>query len=190
MFPVEAFERTIGKFVVIAEAIELPYHLTGGSVSSAYGEPRLTQDIDIVVSPEIAKRRLDRLIDQFASSDFLFTETVVRQAVRTGEMFQLLDQTESLKLDIYPRELIPQELQRSQRLELFEGVFLPVVSRIDAAISKLIWIAKGSQRSRRDFRSMFRSCDPQQQLEVREQVAQWNLEALLDEVLSETDELR
>jgi len=47
MFPVEAFENTIGKFVAIAEAIGLPFHITGGSISSAYGEPRLTQDIDI-----------------------------------------------------------------------------------------------------------------------------------------------
>jgi hypothetical protein len=43
MFPVEAFERTISKFMAIAKAIGLSFHLTGGSISSAYGEPRLTQ---------------------------------------------------------------------------------------------------------------------------------------------------
>ena len=113
MFPVEAFEKSIGKFVAIAEAIGLPFHLTGGSISSAYGEPRLTQDIDIVVSPEVARSRVEDLIDQLARSDFLFTERVVRQAVQSGGLFQLLDKSESLKLDIYPRELIPGELQRS-----------------------------------------------------------------------------
>jgi hypothetical protein len=74
MFPVEAFENTIGKFVAIAEAIGLPFHITGGSISSAYGEPRLTQDIDIVVSPDVARIRTDDLINQLACSDFLFTE--------------------------------------------------------------------------------------------------------------------
>jgi len=190
MFPVEAFERTIGKFVAIAEQIELPFHLTGGSISSAYGEPRLTQDIDIVVSPEVAKNRIDDLVDQLTSSDFLFTEGVVRQAVQAGDLFQLLDKIESLKLDIYPRELIPGELQRSQALELFEGVFLPVVSRTDAAISKLIWIDKGSQRSRRDFRSIFSSCDQQQQRDVRESAAGLHLNELLEEVIAEADEIR
>jgi hypothetical protein len=34
-------------------------------------------------------------------------------------------------------------------MELFPGVFLPVVSRTEEATSKLIWIDKGSQRSRR-----------------------------------------
>lgn len=190
MFPVEAFERTIGKFVAIAEALELPFHLTGGAISSAYGEPRLTQDIDIVVSAEVAKHRVDELVEHLASSDFLFTESVVRQAVQAGELFQLLDKSESLKLDIYPRELISGELQRSQTLELFEGVFLPVVSRTDAALSKLIWIDKGSQRSRRDFRSIFSSCDQQQRMDVRKQAAGLHLSELLDEVLVEADEIR
>ena len=190
MFPVEAFERTIAKFVVIAEAIELPFHLTGGSISSAYGEPRLTQDIDFVVSPDVAKRRIEDLIQQFASSDFLFTETVVRQAVETGDLFQLLDKSESLKLDIYPRELIPGELQRSVQMELFEGVMLPVVCQTDAALSKLIWIDKGSQRSRRDLRGIFRNCDSPQQSHIRQRATQMNLLALLEEVLSEPDEIR
>ena len=190
MFPVEAFERTIGKFVSIAEAIDLPFHLTGGSISSAYGEPRLTQDIDIVVSPAVAKHRVDDLIDQLASSDFLYTGSVVRKAIQTGDLFQLLDRSESLKLDIYPRELIPGELQRSQMLELFEGVFLPVVSRTDAAISKLIWIDKGSQRSRRDLRGIFSGCDLTQQTEIRNAATGLHLRELLDEVLAQSDEIR
>ena len=190
MFPVEAFQRTIGKFVTIAESIDLPFHLTGGSISSAYGEPRLTQDIDIVVSPEVAKRRVDDLLNELASSDFLFTERVIRHAVQFEDLFQLLDKSESLKLDIYPRELISGELQRSQTLELFEGVFLPVVSRTDAAISKLIWIDKGSQRSRRDFRGIFRACDEQQQTEIRNKAIDLHLSELLDEVLAEPDEIR
>lgn len=74
MFPVEAFSNTVGKFVAIAKSLELPFHLTGGSISSAYGEPRLTQDIDIVISPNAAKQRADDLVMQLVSSDFLFGE--------------------------------------------------------------------------------------------------------------------
>ena len=74
MFPVEAFQRTVEKFVSILTQLEIPFHITGGSISSAYGEPRLTQAID---------------------------------------------------LDVYPRELIPGELSRSETAELFNGVYLP-----------------------------------------------------------------
>lgn len=68
MFPVDVFERTIGKFVAIAHSLQLPFHLTGGAISLAYGEPRLTQDIDIVVSPDIAQKRVDDLVQQLAGS--------------------------------------------------------------------------------------------------------------------------
>jgi hypothetical protein len=104
--------------------LEIPFHITGGSISSAYGEPRLTQDIDIVISPEPTKSRLDDLVEAFRKSDFPYSEQVVRRGVQFGEMFQLLDTKESLKLDVYPRELIPGELSRSESAELFEGVSL------------------------------------------------------------------
>ena len=72
-------------------------------------------------------------------------------------MFQLLDTEESLKLDIYAREMIPGELSRSEQLEIFAGVMLPVASRADVAASKLIWISKGSHKSRRDLRKLFQA---------------------------------
>jgi hypothetical protein len=190
MFPVEAFQRTVEQFVSILRQLEIPFHITGGSISSAYGEPRLTQDIDIVVSPEITKKRLEDLVQAISKSDFLYTELVLRHGVLNGEMFQLLHTKESLKLDIYPRELIPGELKRSETAELFGGVYLPIVSRIDAAISKLIWIDKGSHRSRRDLRGIYRNCSPDQQATVRESARSFGLEHLLHIVLSESDDIR
>ncbi|MFO0939304.1 MAG: nucleotidyl transferase AbiEii/AbiGii toxin family protein [Pirellulales bacterium] len=190
MFPVEAFRSTVEKFVQIATALELPFHLTGGSISSAYGEPRLTQDIDIVISPAVARAKLDQLLEQLSQSDFMFSETAVRSAILTGELFQLLDNTESLKLDLYPRELIAGELDRSEPVEIFNGLSLPVVSRIDAAASKLIWVQKGSHRSRRDLRSIFRNSDEMQQEQIRALAMKFGLNDLLQEVLRESDEIR
>lgn len=190
MFPVEAFRSTLGKFVQIATALELPFHLTGGSISSAYGEPRLTQDIDIVISPVVARAKLDRLIELLSQSDFMFSETAVRRAVLVGDLFQLLDNTESLKLDLYPRELIAGELCRSELVEVFSGMSLPIVSRIDAAASKLVWIQKGSYRSRRDLRSIVRNSDDAQQEDIRAIARELGLSELLEQVLRETDEIR
>jgi hypothetical protein len=47
----------------------------------------LTQDIDIVVSPDVVRIRTDDLIAQLTCSDFLFTEPVLRQAIQTGNLF-------------------------------------------------------------------------------------------------------
>ncbi len=64
MFPVEAFQRTVEQFVAILRQLEIPFHITSGSISSAYGEPRLTQDIDIVISPDVVATgtRIDRCL--------------------------------------------------------------------------------------------------------------------------------
>ncbi len=190
MFPVEAFQQTVTRFVSILQKLEIPFHITGGSISSAYGEPRLTQDIDFVISPQIAKKRIDDLVKAISMSEFLFTESVLRDGVTNGTMFQLLDTKESLKLDVYPRELIPGELERSEMAELFVGVFLPIVGRTDAALSKLIWIDKGSHRSRRDLRGIFRNCNPFQQKAIREFARSIALERLLEVVLAESDDIR
>jgi hypothetical protein len=189
MFPVDVFQSTLSKLTKILRSHEIRFHLTGGLTGAAYGEPRMTQDIDVVIDPTQAKAKLEALVESFEVSDFMFSEESMRRAVATGDVFQLLDELETLKLDIYPREMIPGELDRSQQLEIFEGQFLPVVSRIDAAASKLVWISKGSHKSRRDLRAIFRNANEAEQDEIRKLVEQLKLTELLAEVLNEADEI-
>ena len=75
-------------------------------------------------------------------------------------------------------------------VEAFENTIGKFVAIADAAISKLIWIDKGSQRSRRDFRSIFRSGSEIHQADIRAQAEKIRLRELLEEVLSESDEIR
>ncbi|MBC8355601.1 MAG: nucleotidyl transferase AbiEii/AbiGii toxin family protein [Planctomycetes bacterium] len=189
MFPVDSFRATLDKFVAILRQHAIRFHLTGGITSVTYGEPRLTQDIDIVICNQAVVSRIEAFIASLDESEFIFDAGAVRRAVAQRDMFQLLDSIEALKLDIYPREMIPGELDRSQSVEVFEGVELPMASRADAAASKLVWISKGSHKSRRDLRQIFRSgLDSDREL-VRGLARQLELESLLDEVLSESDEI-
>ena len=48
MFPVEAFQSTLGKAADIFRQLAIRFHLTGGVTSVLYGGPRMTQNIDIV----------------------------------------------------------------------------------------------------------------------------------------------
>jgi hypothetical protein len=190
MFPVDAFRKTMEKFVAIMTHHHIRFHLTGGITSAAYGEPRMTQDIDFVADPRGLAEHSDEVIAAFQSVDFLFDPAAVRAAIRDGEMFQLFDLRESLKIDVYARELIPGELNRSATLAIFEGLELPIVSRADAAMSKLIWVSKGSHKSRRDLRHLFRTSDLVTQLSIRGLAEAARLSSLLDEVLVEPDEIR
>ncbi len=189
MFPVEIFQTTLAKLTTILRRHEIRFHLTGGLTGTAYGEPRMTENMDVVVDPAQTQRMLDDFIESVGRSDFMFDEPSIRSAVERGGMFQLLDEIESLKLDIYPRELIPGELDRSVSLEIFAGEFLPVVSRVDAAASKLVWISKGSHKSRRDLRSIVRNATGPQKIEIQATADRLGLAKLLTEVLGESDEI-
>lgn len=189
MFPVEAFQNTLKKLADILQQQQIPFHLTGGVTSIAYAEPRMTQDIDIVVGNEELANKLGQVIAVFETSDFLFDETSVRTAVEQRKMFQLLDSVESLKLDVYPRELVEGELARSNKIELFEGVFYPIASRTDTAIAKLLWIDQGSHKSRRDLRHLFRNAIKTEQEEIERLAEQYGKTGLLHQVLAESDEV-
>jgi len=189
MFPVDTFQKTLAKIEAILVRHEIRFHLTGGLTGTAYGEPRMTQDIDLVIDPDQTGRVVDHLVESLAESDFMFDEPALRQAVKKGGMFQLLDQREVLKLDMYPRELIEGELSRSEQLEIFEGTMLPVVCRVDAAASKLVWISKGSHKSRRDLRAIHRGANQTQQAEIANLAEKLGLGSLLTEVLAEPDEI-
>lgn len=189
MFPIESFKNSLLKIVEILQRQEIPFHLTGGITGVAYGEPRLTQDIDIVIENAKSLAKLDILIVDLNQSDFVFSVDTIREAVRGKSMFQLFDSVESLKLDIYPREMINGELSRSQKVEIFESVTLPIASRVDAAVSKLIWISKGSHKSRRDFRQIMLQTDDAEYLVVRKMAKGLGLQELLNEVIAESDEI-
>ena len=189
MFPIDAFQNTLCKAVRIFESHAIRFHLTGGITAVAYGEPRMTQDIDIVIDNAATAEKLDPLLLSLSQSDFLFDEEVIRSAVSRKQMFQLVDLQESLKLAIYCRELIPGELGRSTTIEVFEGIRLPVASRVDAAASKLVWISKGSHKSRRDLRQIVRTSNPAERQALFDLSAELALSRLLQEVLGEPDEL-
>lgn len=188
MFPIDAFRNTLAKVVGIFESLEIRFHLTGGITTVAYGEPRMTQDIDLVIDNAVARARVDDLVNTLLHTDFMFDETSLRAAIDDRQMFQLLDRVEILKLDIYPREMIPGELQRSVITELFEGMYLPIASRADAAASKLVWISKGSHKSRRDLRQIVRSATERERQLIAQLAEQLALHPLLHQVLAEPDE--
>ena len=111
----------VKKFVAILRQFEIRFHLTGGLTTIYYGEPRLTQDIYVVVDNHQVAAVLDAFLEVIESSDFIFDADSIREAIADQGMFQLLDAEESLKLEIYPRELIPEELDRLVLESVFEG---------------------------------------------------------------------
>lgn len=189
MYPPDIFRNSLSRLVAILHRLGVRFHLTGGITSVAYGEPRMTQDVDVVVENAAMARAIEPFIAAVTQADFLLDAETVRRAVADKSMFQLFDMAEVLKIDVYTRELVPGELDRSTLLEVFEGMQLPVASRPDAAASKLAWAAKGSHKSRRDLRQICRQMTAPDRSELDRLAGLLDLGGLLAEILTEADEI-
>jgi len=173
----------------ILDQLGVRYHLTGGVAVFVYGEPRMTQDFDLVVDQSRLLLRLPEFRHALQKAGYLFDEHGMEQAVSQGRPIQVLDSRNVLKLYLYPRELVPGELDRSQKMPVFGETELRVVALPDLVISKLIWVRKGSHKSRGDVRSLMRIVSPDVLVEIKERANDMKLGSLLDEVVGEPDEI-
>lgn len=153
MFTAEDLAQTLRKISNLLSDLKVRHHFTGGLVSSFYGEPRLTQDIDIVVDPAAVITCLPDFLARIEGR-YIFSPDVINSSLHAGSVFQLLDQESLIKIDLYPRQMVPGELERSIEKELLPGLFLKILNKEDAILAKLIWIRKGSHKSKKDVRMM------------------------------------
>ncbi|OHD73255.1 MAG: hypothetical protein A2V99_06685 [Spirochaetes bacterium RBG_16_67_19] len=132
------------------------YLLTGSIVSSLFGEPRLTHDIDILVQASA----LDppKLARSFPPPRYyLDAPESIERTIREGSMFNLIDVSTGDKVDFWILSDSPfdlSRLQRRKRLNLF-GALVWVSSPEDIIIAKLSW-AKLSGSSEKQFQDALR----------------------------------
>lgn len=82
-------QNDILRFAIDAlERLQLRYMLVGSLASTMYGEPRMTQDIDMVIELELDQVR--SFCEAFPPSDFYLSEPAVRDAVRQRFQFNVL----------------------------------------------------------------------------------------------------
>jgi hypothetical protein len=188
VFPIEIFQPTLAKLVAVLNRFGIRFHLTGGITAVAYGEPRMTQDIDVVIDYDAALGHRESFLAALSQAGFHLEPATARNALEAKLMFQVLDIDQALKLDLYPELAIPGELDRSVMAEVLPGVTLPIASRGDAALSKLIWAVKGSHKSRRDLRQILRNASHEESALVRRNATTMGLAEALDRILAEPEE--
>ena len=161
---------------------QISYFFTGGVASIYYGEPRTTQDIDIVlqIPDETSATKLLQALDD----NYFIDPDSIREAIRTQSLGQALHKTQFAKIDLHFGALVPGEFSRIQTIELYPGVKAPLLSREDALLSKLMWIKLGSHRSRRDVVGMLRNPAQRDDAFIQQQAEALGVADLLHELRS------
>lgn len=88
----------LARLTTALETLEIPYLVTGSIATIAYGEPRFTNDLDVVVRLTMAD--IDRLAAVFPSDDYYLSSEAARDAIKHSTQFNILHPRSGLKIDV------------------------------------------------------------------------------------------
>lgn len=184
VWPQQDLQDSMERISAILADLGLKYHFTGGVASSYYGDPRLTQDLDLVLQLAVDQPETRALLERL-SAGYLVTEPVALDAIKRNGLFQAIDQRSMIKVDFHVGEKIPGELERGTPREIFPGLTVRLVGKEDAILSKLLWIQQGSGKARHDVKAMLKRDEDLDRECLRERAATLGLDDLLAEIEGE-----
>lgn len=134
----------------VLEQLELLYQLGGSVASSAYGDPRGTNDVDVEV--DIEPRHVADLV-RLLGEQFVITPEMVNEALRYRRSFNLIPWDAIAKIDVFVPKNRPYDRQALQRrvfgVDMGNGQVAPywVNSPEDTVLRKLEWYRMGGEVS-------------------------------------------
>ena len=147
------------RYVVDAlEQLGIRYFVTGATASIFYGEPRFTNDIDVVV--DLGREDVPRFCAQFPAEDFYLSEEAAVRAVEQKGIFNILHPASALKVDvIVPADTMfnRSRFARIQRVRPDEDLEAAFSSAEDVIVQKMDFFRQGgSEKHLRDIASILR----------------------------------
>lgn len=99
---------------LVAQFFELHgmhYHVVGSMASIAYGEPRFTNDVDMVA--DVSNDMVGDLCAAFPAPEFYLSEKAIRDAITRRGQFNIIHPASGMKVDV----IVPQdtEFARSEK---------------------------------------------------------------------------
>ncbi len=136
----------------------IPYVVTGSVASMAYGEPRLTNDIDVVAGIQLA--HVQDLLAAFSAETFYLSEDAIHAAVEHQSQFNIIHPASGLKVDVMVRKDTPfdrSRFARARSLRPTESYTATFASAEDVIIKKMEYYRDGgSDKHLRDITGMLK----------------------------------
>lgn len=154
----DALREALGVALQVGAALEsvgARYFLGGSLASSVQGEPRATNDIDIVIDMPVGKIHA---LAEALGPEFEVDEAMRREALLRGECANIFYLPFVLKVDLFGHAHGPfdeSEFQRRREIEVTaDGGKLWVKSPEDTVLRKLLWYREGGAVSDRQWRDL------------------------------------
>jgi len=140
----------------VLEDLGAPYMVVGSFASSAYGDPRSTRDIDIVV--DLSERHVSSLLLRFPPDEFDMSKEAAFEAIRRKSQFNIIHSFSGEKIDViiargdaWGRE----QISRRERTQIIPGLEGFCARPEDVILGKMQYSQEGgSEKHLRDIASM------------------------------------
>jgi len=143
----------------ILEEQGLHYFVTGSTATIFYGEPRFTNDIDVVV--ELSEPAITGFCRRFPPNEFYVSEDAAREAVIHKSQFNIVHPTSGLKVDVIVPEASSfnaSRFARIRRLHAADDLDVCFASPEDAIIKKMDYYRQGgSEKHLRDIAGVLKT---------------------------------
>lgn len=133
-----SLEDFLAAIVQRLQAAGIPFMVTGSHCSSYYGQPRATNDLDLVIEPTPAQ--LDLFLTALGEGYYVSPEAA-REALARRSMFNVIDFASGWKADLIIRKDRPFSVEefRRRQVQSLRGCQVPIVSAEDVILAKLEW---------------------------------------------------
>jgi hypothetical protein len=142
----------------IFESLEIDYFVTGSMATISYGEPRFTNDVDIVA--RIEKKHVDQLFKAFPPPEYYCSKEAVLEAIESKRMFNIIHPSSGLKLDIMIPSDVPfdqSRFERCRQIMIGDHSTVAFASPEDVILKKLTYYQQGgSEKHLRDIRGVLK----------------------------------
>lgn len=147
-------KKIFHRMISTLEKLNIPYMISGSVASMLYGEPRLTNDIDVVIA--LKAKDVSKLIESFPQDEFYvpMEETIIEEIKRKGQ-FNIIHIPSALKMDciiLKDTEFDLEQFKHRKKIPFMENIEAFTASPESLILSKILFYKEGgSEKHVRDI---------------------------------------
>lgn len=152
----DELSRALVAVADVLDELGVRWAVGGSLASAAHGEPRATNDVDVIASLSASDART--LVERLVAAGFYADVDAALDAVRRRSSFNVIDTRSFIKVDVFVPGTGPLglgQLDRAAHLDIFPASRpIPVLAAEDTILQKLNWYRAGGSLSDRQWRDI------------------------------------